>query len=199
MFVISTPRTGSTLYCELHCNKILDDRLSTKLATGLYNREIFDTSMYSQQVIFERFEIYKQIKDPPMIKVFPGMTPSVIIDWLLENRTPIWIEREDKLEQICSWGLGTYTRKWNTKRNAVLNSLYYEKPDYMYITTVITVFLKLKEMHLKNNTICYSEDIFSQDIVSSKPLPQKNSEINKIDYFINKHEVLDWYASTDFI
>jgi len=118
MFVISTPRTGSTLYCEINCDKLLDDKLSTKLATGLYNREIFDTSMYSQQVIFERFEIYKQLKDPPLIKVFPGMTPSVIVDWLLQNKTPIWIERKDKLEQICSWGTRELTLKnRNTKRN----------------------------------------------------------------------------------
>lgn len=199
MFVISTPRTGSTLYCELNCNKKLDDTLSSKLGTGLYNREIFDTSMYDQATIFKRFEIYKQLKEPPLIKVFPGMTPSVIVDWLLQNRTPIWIERKNKLEQICSWGLGTYTRKWNTKRNAILNSLYYEKPDYMYITSVITVFLEYKKKYLNNHTMYYSEDILSQDIVSSKPLPQKNSEMNKIDYFINKQEVLSWYADTDFV
>jgi hypothetical protein len=199
MFVISTPRTGSTLYCELNCDKLLDDTLSSKLGTGLYNREIFDTSMYSQQIIFERFEVYKGLDNPPLIKVFPGMTPVVILEWLLENKTPIWIERKNKLDQICSWGLGQYTKKWNTKRNAVLNSLYYEKPDYMYITSVIEVFLEYKEKYLKDYKICYTEDILSQDIVSTQHLPQKNSETDKIDYFINKQEILNWYASRTFI
>lgn len=197
MFVISTPRTGSTLYCELNCDKMLDDTLSTKLHTGLYNREIFDTSMYNQKIIFERFEIYKALDNPPLIKIFPGMTPRVITEWLLENRQPIWIERKDKLDQILSWGLGTYSRKWNTKRNVEPNSLYYEKPDFAYIVAVIQEFQKFKEIH--NPNIIYTEDILSQDIKSDKKLPQKNSETNKLDYFVNKEEVQHWYESTSFI
>lgn len=197
MFVISTPRTGSTIYCELECDKLLDDTLSTKLHTGLYNREIFDTSMYDQKTIFERFEHYKDLDSPPLIKIFPGMTPRVITEWLLENRQPIWIERKDKLDQILSWGLGTYSHKWNTKRNVEPNSLYYEKPDFVYIVTVIQEFQKFKEIH--NPNIIYTEDILSSDIRSDKKLPEKNSETNKLDYFVNKDEVQYWYESTSFI
>ena len=197
MFVISTPRTGSTLYCELNCDKLLDDSLSTRLHTGLYNREIFDTSMYTQKTIFERFEIYKTLDHPPLIKIFPGMTPRVITEWLLENREPVWIERQDKLDQILSWGLGTYSRKWNTKRNVELNSLYYEKPDFAYIVSVIQEFEKYKKIH--NPSVIFTEAILSQDISSEKKLPQKNSETNKLDYFANKEEVQYWYESTSFI
>ena len=102
MFLISSPRTASTLWCAIHADTELDDRLSTKLATGLYNREIFDCSWYTQQTVNERFEIYKSMTPRPLIKVFPGMTPNHIVEWLLDNEQAVWLERRDRLEQILT-------------------------------------------------------------------------------------------------
>lgn len=196
MFLISSPRTASTLWCAIHADTELDDRLSTKLATGLYNREIFDCSWYTQQTVNERFEIYKSMTPRPLIKVFPGMTPNHIVEWLLDNEQAVWLERRDRLEQILSWGMCSYTRKWNTKRDKVDDhSLVYLKPDFDFITSVIAEYDRFK-LAYKPDEVVYAEDIISMPKPDWKSYPQANGEINKLRFFYNWAEIVRWYNET---
>ena len=196
MFVISTPRTASTLYCEMTCaDNALLHQISTKLATGLYNREIFDVTMYSQEQIYHRFEQYKQLEIKPLIKIFPGMTPNFILQWFLENDSPIFIERHDKLDQILSWGLGTYTKKWNTKRTSNFDKIEYLYPDFAYIASVIQHYEETKSKVLNPEVILTESvktDIKTRQL-NDRTLPQENSEVNKIQFYSNNEQIMEWY------
>lgn len=210
-FLFATARSGNSYYGNLH--DYIDDnqfkishfhKQSYLLKTigayknqyGLYSREVFSNLEFTQSQVFENFERYKALPHKPFVSVIAGMTPDSIVDWMMQNYEPIWLERRNKLDQILSWGQAYYSKKYNVKRSIEYNSLEYQRSDWDYIVSTFKQYNRWKSIYQTSYSKClYTENVVDIQVKDQAEncLPEKNSNPDKIKYFTNQQQILNWY------
>lgn len=210
-FIFATPRSGNSFYANIHDyiktfsfipshyykqSVLLRELGAHRTAYNLQSREVFSCIEYTQPNVWQNFETFKSMKRKPTISVIAGNTPDAIIEWMFENCNPIWLERRNKFDQILSWGQAYYSKKYNVKRHLEPGSIEYLRADFNYVTTLINQYFKWHNVYYKHShQQLYTEDILDIKIsdMSDDFLPQKNSDQDKLQYFSNQQQIINWY------
>jgi hypothetical protein len=193
--VIAQMRTGSTMYAEM-ISSGEDHHLLYELGqqnlhgTQIPNRELFEFYYNSINVINKRFDQFKQMDQKPTIKIIPGLVPTHIVNWCVDNLDCVFLDRKDKWQQILSYGVAKYSSWWfnQSSEDIPLSSMEYLKPDFDYLQSTISEFYKLSHQH-QHIPLVFYEDI----IIDHNPLiPPKNKQ-SGLELFSNKDQLQEWY------
>lgn len=193
--VIAQMRTGSTMYTEMisggNDHDLLYQLGSHNLhGTQMPNRELFEFYYNGIDVVNDRFDQFKQMDQKPTIKIIPGLVPTRIINWCIDNLDCVFLDRQDKWEQILSYGVAKYSSWWFNQSGEPLapDSIEYLKPDFDYMQSTIREFYKFSTQH-PHIPIVYYEDV----VVDNNPIiPPKNKQ-GGLQLFSNKQQLQEWY------
>lgn len=193
--VIAQMRTGSTMYTEMISGG-QDHHLLYQLGqhvlhgTQIPNRELFEFYFNDINIVNNRFDQFKQMVQKPTIKIIPGLVPTHIVNWCINNLDCVFLDRKDKFEQILSYGVAKYSSWWFNQDDDPLlpGCMEYLKPDFDYFQSTMWEFYKMSNQH-PNIPMIYYEDI----VVGNNPIiPSKNKQ-RGLELFSNKQQIEEWY------
>jgi len=193
--VIAQMRTGSTMYAEMISGG--DDHhllyqlgSHTLRGTQIPNRELFEFYYNGIDVVNDRFDQFKQMDQKPTIKIIPGLVPTHIINWCIDNLDCVFLDRRDKWKQILSYGVAKYSSWWFNQSGEplALDSIEYLKPDFDYMQSTIREFYKFSTQH-PHIPIVYYEDV----VVDNIPITHPKNKQGGLQLFSNKDQLQEWY------